>query len=187
MDINNVDLLKLQTLFMQKDLTTQALCAALNPQFKIISNDIGKCLILSNVNNLSSELLDELAYELHVDWYDSSANIDVKRALIKNSDKVHMYLGTPYAIEQVVWDYFGDGYVEEWYQYSGGLPYHFRVVTSNPSVSGSLAELFSLTIDKVKRKSTIMDVVIVDMSAQLTAYYACVLLVGDFYSTEQVV
>jgi len=187
MNLNNVDLLKLQTLFMQQDLTTQAICAALNQQFENIAGDIGKCLILSNINLLSVELLDELAYELHVDWYDSSASIDVKRALIKNSDKVHMYLGTPYAVEQVVWDYFGDGYVEEWYQYTGGEPYHFRVVTSNPSVTGELAELFASAMDKVKRKSAIMDAVVVDLSAQMTVYYANSLHVGDLYILEQVV
>jgi phage tail P2-like protein len=186
MNINNIELLKLQTLFMQQDPTTQAMCNALNPQFKTISDNIGKCLILSNVNNLSAELLDELAYELHVDWYDSAASIDIKRALIKNSDKVHMYLGTPFAIEQVVLDYFGDGYVEEWYKYAGE-PYHFRVVTSNTSVSGELADLFASTIEKVKRKSTIMDAVIVDLSAEMNTYFACALHIGDYYITEQVV
>jgi phage tail P2-like protein len=179
MDINDIDLLKLQTLFMQQDPTTQAMCATLNPQFKSIFAEIKKCLILPNIDQLPVELLDELAYELHIDWYEPTASIDIKRALIKNSDKVHMYLGTPYAIEQVVLDYFGDGTIEEWYQY-GGEPYHFRFVTSDPSITGELAELFASSVEKVKRKSTVMDAVVLDLAAQHSTYYACVLCTVDF-------
>ena len=33
-----------------------------------------------------------------------------------NSDRVYAKLGTPYAVEQIVADYFGTGEVREWYQ-----------------------------------------------------------------------
>ncbi len=186
MNLENIDLLKLQTKYMQEDTTTQGFCAALTPQLKLAAGMIKNSLILARINELPESILDELAYELHVEWYDAAADIGVKRELIKNSDKVHIYMGTPYAIEQVVQDYFGDGYVEEWFQYEGH-PYHFRVVTSNPSVTGDQAELFFKAVEKVKRRSTVMDNVIVDLSAQLTASYACAVQIGDFYITEQVV
>lgn len=186
MQLENVDLLKLQTKYMQEDTTTQGFCSALSPQLQLIAEIIKNSLVITGVDELPEAILDQLAHELHVEWYNASASIEVKRQLIKNSDKVHMYMGTAYAVEQVVNDYFGNGYVEEWYEYDG-QPYHFRVITSNPSVTGELADLFAFTINKVKRKSTIMDSVLIDLSASMDIYYGCVLHVGNFYAIEQVV
>ena len=184
MILKDVDLLKLQTIFMQQDKTTKAMCAALTPQIKDIANSISKCIIFADIDNLDEGVLDQLAFELDITWYDPTASTDIKKALIKNSDKVHMYMGTPYAVEQVIQDYFGDGYVEEWYKYSGD-PYHFRVITSNPSVTGELAELFASAIDKVKRKSAVIDNVVVELIAQMDLYYCCELHIGDTYTIEQ--
>lgn len=186
MDLNNIDLLKLQTAYMQEDPTTKALCAALNPQLQEIANSLVKALILAKVDSLSEELLDELAYELHVDWYDAKATIDVKRNLIKNSDKVHMFLGTPYAVEQVVQDYFGDGQVEEWFDY-GGQPYYFRVVTENSAVTGELADQFANAVDAVKNKRSRLEAVIVSMTGEMNMYFGNVLQTGDNITIEQVV
>jgi phage tail P2-like protein len=185
-DLKNIDLLKLQTKHMQQDPTTQAMCATLTPQLRQVADEVKNCLIIPRVDELPEEILDELAYELHVDWYDATASIDVKRNLIKNSDKVHMYLGTPYAVEQVVQDYFGDGYVEEWFEY-GGQPYYFRVVTSNSAVTGELANQFTQAVEKVKRKSTILEQVIVSMSAEMLEYWGMAVQTGDYIEIRQVI
>lgn len=186
MDLNNINLLSLQTRYMQQDPITSALCAALTPQLQQLAEDIGRCLIYAMVNQLDSEILDELAWQMHVDWYDATADIVVKRQLIKNAIKVHKYRGTPYAVEQVVQDYFGDGYVEEWFDYDGN-PYHFRVVTSNAAVTGSQAEQFAKAIEKIKNLRSRLDQVIVSMAAELQLYYGVVLQIGDFITIEQVV
>lgn len=169
---------------MQQDPTTIGFCAALTSKLQQISAEVLLCLILPRVDNLPEEILDILAVDLHVDWYDSEADIEVKRNLIKNSDKVHMYLGTPYAVEQLMEDYFGDGTVEEWYEYEGD-PGHFRVTTSNPTVTGDLATQFTATLNKVKRKSAILDQIIVSMSAELPIYHGFALHTGDFITIEQ--
>jgi phage tail P2-like protein len=186
MELENIDLLELQTKYMQEDKTTQGLCAALTPQLQGIAVLIKNCMLLARVQELPESVLDELAYELLVDWYDASADIGIKRELIKNSDKVHMYMGTPYSIEQVVQDYFGDGYVQEWFQYDGE-PFHFRVITSNVSATTDLAVCFTKAIEKVKRKSTVLDQVIVEMAAELPIFYGNVLHTGEVYTVEQVV
>ena len=186
MDLKNIDLLPLQTRFMQEDTTTRGFCAAVTPQLQLAADRIKNCLIFSRIDELPGDVLDELAYELNVGWYDAAAEIEVKRELIKNSDKVRMYMGTPYAVEQVVQDYFGDGAVEEWFQY-GGEPYHFRVVTSNASATSELAQRFTNAIEAVKRKSTVLDQVIVEMAAELPVFYGNILQTGDFYTVEQVV
>ena len=43
---------------------------------------------------LDEQTLDILAYDLHVDWYDHSYPIEVKRQTIKDSVKIHRRLGT---------------------------------------------------------------------------------------------
>lgn len=182
---NNLDLLKLQTKHMQPDPTTQAMCAALTPQFKSISGEIKKCLILARVDELPEILLDELAWELHVEWYDATAPMDVKRELIKNSDKVHAYMGTPFAVEQVVQDYFGDGYVEEWFQY-GGDRFKFRVITSNPSVTADLANQFAKAVNAVKNTRSHLEEIIVSLSGEINIYFAGVVHTGDNITIEQV-
>ena len=186
MDLNNIDLLQLQTSYMKDDPTTKALCTAITPELQQLAGLISKCILLGNVDNLPGEVLDELAYELHIEWYDATASIDVKRSLIKSSDKVHMYLGTPYAVEQVVQDYFGDGVVEEWFEYDGD-PYHFRVLTENSAVTGDLADQFSKAVSKVKNLRSILEAVIVTMSGEMNMFIGNVLHTGDTITIEQVV
>lgn len=194
MNLNDVDLLKLQTKFMQQDATTKAMCAALNPEIQKLSEEVKECLLLPRVdmtpdelvNELSEELLDELAWELHIEWYDANASIEVKRALIKNSDKVHQYLGTPFAVEQVIQDYFGDGTVEEWFEY-GGKPYMFNVRTSNPAVTAGLANQFTMALDSVKNMRSKLEQIIISLSADMNMNFAGVIHTGDDITIEQVV
>ena len=186
MDINNIDLLALQTKVMQSDPTTIGLCAALTPQLNMVSNQIDSILIYSNIDELSHEVLDILAWQFRVDWYVSNADIDTKRRLIKNAFKVHKSKGTAYAVEQVVQDMFGDGEVQEWYEY-GGQPYHFKVITTNPSVTAELANQFNMVVNAVKRRSTILEQIIISLSAELNIYYAGVVHTGDNLTIRQVV
>lgn len=124
MNLSNVDLLKLQTSFMKGDLTTQGLCAALTPQLQAVYQQIIKALILPLISldssKISEQLLDLLAYDLHVDWYDATADFDTKVSLIKNSDLVHSYHGTKYAVQQVAREYFPDAVIEEWFEIIAG-------------------------------------------------------------------
>lgn len=184
--LSNVDLLSLQTSYMKQDPTTRALCVALTPQFRQLADEVKVCLILARVNELDSAALDELAWQMHVDWYDANASVEIKRKLIKNAIKVHRYRGTPYAVEQVVRDYFGDGHVEEWFEY-GGEPYHFRVVTSNPSVTAEQANQFAMAVDKVKNIRSRLEQVIISMSAEMQLFFGHVLHTGDHITIEQVV
>lgn len=185
-DLKNVDILSLQTEYMKQDLTTQAISAALTTQFQQVANEVIMCELLTRVDELEEETLDLLAWELHIEWYDANAPVEVKRNLVKNSDKVHMYLGTPYAVEQVVQDYFGDGEVEEWYEY-GGQPFFFRVVTSNTAVTTDLANQFTKAVESVKRKSTRLEQIIIAMSGEMNMYFAGVVHTGDSLTIEQVV
>jgi P2-related tail formation protein len=116
MDLKNVSLLNLQTAFMKKDPTTQALCVALEPIFRQLADEVKSCLIFCMIDELQVDVLDELAWQMHVDWYDANADINAKRKIIKTAFKIHRYRGTPYAVEEVVKAYFSEAGVSEWFE-----------------------------------------------------------------------
>lgn len=186
MDLRNIDLLSLQTSQMREDPTVISLCASLTPKFKELGEEVLACLIYSRIDYLESDVLDELAFQMHADWYDSTASIEIKRSLIKNALKVHRYRGTPYAVEKVVQDYFGDGYVEEWFEYDGN-PYMFRVVTSNTSVTSELANQFTMAVNSVKNMRSHLEQIIINISGEMDLYLAGIVQVCDEITIEQAV
>lgn len=186
MDLENVDLLSLQTGQMKEDPTTVALCAVLTPQLQQLAEDVNLCLIYSRVNQLDDAILDELAWQFHVDWYDSSAPLETKRRLIKDAIMIHRYRGTPYAVEQLIEAYFGDGYVQEWFEY-GGDPYMFKVVTSNPSVTGDQAAQFIKVLNSVKNTRSHLEEIIISLTGEMQEYFAVIVHTGDQLTLEQVV
>ena len=144
MRLKETEMVKLLPAWMQEDSSNQGLAAGCD----IVSRDAyARLKLLSRwdkIDQLSEAELDEMAWELNIQWYDSTAPIAAKRAVIRNSDRVYSKLGTPYAVEQIVADYFGTGEVREWYQY-GGQPHHFKVLSDNRRSSWLDAILICLT------------------------------------------
>lgn len=83
--------------------------------------------IYSRIGELDEGVLDILAKDLKVDWYDYDASLAEKRRTIKDSWYVHKRMGTKSAVERALSDVFPDSKVEEWFEYAGS-PYHFRVI-----------------------------------------------------------
>ncbi|MDO4301792.1 MAG: phage tail protein I [Clostridia bacterium] len=93
---------------------------------KIISKT--KCnMIYCCVDSLQEDVLDMLAIDFKVDWYNTSADIEAKRNMIKDCIKVHKHKGTAYAVEVALKNVHQNSTVEEWFEY-GGKPYFFRIV-----------------------------------------------------------
>lgn len=126
MDLTNFNLLSLQTQQMQKDPTTIALCSALQPLFSQLPEETKAVIIYARIDTLNDSLLDELAWQFHIDTYDAYAPIEAKRRLIKQSIQIHAYKGTVYAVRTALQATFGRAVVNEWFKY-GGEAYHFRV------------------------------------------------------------
>lgn len=83
-------------------------------------------LIYPAIDSLNEQLIDYLAVQMHVDEYDDTENLDVKRQQIKQSFLLHRLKGTKYAVQKAVSTVYQSAKVEEWPEYSGE-PYHFRV------------------------------------------------------------
>ena len=83
--------------------------------------------IYSCIDDLPEDLLDILAEDFKVDWYDYNWSIEAKRATIKDSFYVHRHLGTKGAILKAVRDVYVASQLEEWFEYDGD-PYYFRII-----------------------------------------------------------
>lgn len=156
MDLKNMDFIRMLPSFMQTDAADIGLASAVDRIAEEIYSKIILFTTWDKIDCLRSDELDMLADKLHISWYDKTAAIDVRRNIIKESDLVHAKLGTNWAAKQVISRYFGEGEILDWYTY-GGEPGHFKVQTLNQSILKEKYEQFISILDKVKRKSALID------------------------------
>jgi len=88
--------------------------------------DTDKLLIYPDIDNLPEELLDILAYDFKVDWWDYSYTLREKIQTLKDSWIVHRRLGTRWAVKTAIAAIYPEVQINEWFEY-GGKPYHFRM------------------------------------------------------------
>lgn len=120
------------------------------------------------IDQLSERVLDMLAHDLHVDWYDYEAGLEEKRSIIASSVFVHRHMGTPSAIYRVIRDVFEEGSLEEWFQYNG-QPNRFRVRTEQAERVNQNIDKFLEMIGKAKPVSQMLEHVTVCRSGLSTA------------------
>jgi phage tail P2-like protein len=87
---------------------------------------IVRCIIYARIDELPEDVLDVLAYDFKVDWWDKSLTLAEKRATLKASWAVHRLLGTAAAVETALGAIYPGTVVDEWFSYSGD-PYHFML------------------------------------------------------------
>ena len=169
MKLSNLEFIRLLPQFMQDDCSVRGLAAGIDSIVPQLAADIEKLSTWDSIDRLSEAELDELAWELNIQWYDKSATIDVKRNIVRDSDKVYKKLGTKWAVENVINTYFGDGYIEEWFQYNGD-PGHFRVYSANHAVNETKFAEFLNLLNKVKRASAKLDGVYITLAGEMNMY-----------------
>lgn len=166
MRLHETEILKLLPAWMQEDASNKGLAAGIDETTKAITARLKLLSRWDKIDQLSEAELDEMAWELNIQWYDSTAPIEAKRAVIRNSDRVYSKLGTRYAVEQIVTDYFGTGEVREWYEY-GGKPHHFKVLSDNPELVNNNLDLFLKLLGVVKRRSSWLDAILICLTGEM--------------------
>lgn len=185
-DVYSVSLLDLLPDNLKSDPDVAAIAQALTPELQSISTDTALCILYDNIDSLSDEVLDLLAWDLHVDFYDTTLATDQKRSLVSSSISIHQKKGTPAAVEQLIATVFGDGTVEEWFEY-GGQPYNFRVLTNNATVTQEQTDLFQRALNSVKRQSAILEAIIITLGDSMSLNFGAALHIGDILTIKQVV
>lgn len=158
---------------LKADTRMLALAKAISTELQKTATLATNNIIFAKIDELEENVLDILAGDLHIDWYYYASNIETKRRIIKNSIRLHKKTGTKYAIESVVSTYFGSGEVLEWFEY-GGDPFHFKIITDNPSVVDEKIKEFLKLVNTVKRKSIHLDGVLITLITELEVYYGSV-------------
>lgn len=115
--------------------------------------------VYSSIDAADDTTLDMLAAELDTQYYDVELDIEAKRKLVRNTLIWYGKAGTPAAVEELITSVFGEGRVEEWFDY-GGDPFYFRVYTNAPLTEDIISK-FDTMLEKVKntrsRLETIVD------------------------------
>ena len=118
-NLQNLSLLDISPGSIKADKAVNAAIKAIDPELKGVSQDISEAFIISRIDELPEALIDLLAAQWHVDFYEPELALSVKRNLVKNSINWHKIKGTPCAVEQLVAALFNNCRVSEWFEYNG--------------------------------------------------------------------
>lgn len=112
---------------LAKDENLYALASSIADVLNDRVAEIDKVRIYPNIDEMPEDLLDILAIDLKVDWYDETWPLQAKRNTIKSSFAVHRTLGTKGAVSRALSDLYPGSSVYEWFEYGGNFPY-FKVI-----------------------------------------------------------
>lgn len=141
---------------LQDDESMAALASSIAAVLEKRKDEIRSVAIYPCIDELPGDLLDILAKDFKVDWWNVGYSLQKKRQLLKNCWKTHRILGTKEAVMTVLSDIYTDFKVQEWWEY-GGSPGCFRVETSNFQEAFENLDAFFVTLNKVKRLSAHLD------------------------------
>lgn len=171
-DLENVKLIDTLPPNLAADESIQNLCPVIDAKLQEISNTINVILLWQNMELLPETIIDELAWQFHVDFYDYSASKSKKITLVKKAIPWHKIKGTPAAVEAVCTEVFKSAQVVENWKY-GGEPYRFRVDNITESIS-SQAVIDSLvrTINETKNTRSWLDGVVFSRQINANIFYS---------------
>lgn len=148
---------------------------------KAIQRLLGHCQnigIYDSIDTLPEQVLDLLALEFKTQYYDDTFSIEIKRSLIKNTLNWYMYTGTAAAVTELVAAVFGDGEIEEWFEY-GGEPYHFKIHTFNVATTDEMIKLAESLVKSVQNVRSQLEEVIIEIVESMTLYIGCKAMIDE--------
>lgn len=156
------DLLKLLPYSLRQDPVFVAIAEAVEIQLKQAYQEAEALYNLVDIDNLPEALLDHLAYEKHVDFYEVDLPVEQKRELIKASIKWHRKKGTRGAVEDVVSIIYKNAQVFEWFEY-GGEEYRFKIEVEEPFIANEDMKRLKKMVEATKNKRSWLEYVAVKM------------------------
>ena len=152
MKISELDFLRLLPVFMRDDEAVIALSKAVNQLIGEPSKQLNTLSTWGKTDDLNEAECDELAWELDIDWYDSTGmSLEEKQETIKAAQQIKRKRGTKWAVEHLITAYFGEGYVMEWYE-TDDSPFTFVVLTTNADITAENYEKFKEAANAAKNE-----------------------------------
>jgi phage tail P2-like protein len=184
--LSDVRLLDLIPPNLSNDSQIQAAAQALDIELRAVTEAVRETVLYQRIDVLPEEVMDHLAWQFHVDYYNSNLPINVKRTLVKNSLAWHKTKGTPAAVEELITAVFDEGQVVEWWEY-GGDPYMFKVVTFNAQVTNEMAQEFIRALNSIKNARSWLESVEITQTEEMPLFFGSVVHIGDNLELRQVV
>ncbi|MBQ7544934.1 MAG: phage tail protein I [Synergistaceae bacterium] len=99
-----------------EDKNIRAIRRAIDPQLQEVSQSIREAFIVSRINELLENVIDLLAWQWHVDFYEPELPIETKRALVLDSISWHRKKGTKAAIISALRKLNFEPTIKEWFE-----------------------------------------------------------------------
>ena len=171
-DLQSVSLLDILPPNLLVDKQIHAAARALDDELQKITTATRNALLLPRLDELPEEVIDLLAWQWHVDFYEPSMSIETKRQLVRESIAWHRIKGTKAAVEKMAQTVFKGGVVTEWFEY-GGDPYHFRIdVLNAPNMTEENRGRLLAVVNASKNTRSWLDELRFRREAQNDMYYA---------------
>jgi phage tail P2-like protein len=170
-----VDLLQLLPDSLKVDQTVVYLAQAISETLQSLNSQI---FIFDPTKSKAEEMLDLIAWEEHVDFYDTNLPVNKKQELVDKSILFHEKKGTPMAIEDLISTIFEDGKVVEWFEY-GGAPHTFKIVTNNPAVTSEKASEFISVLNSIKNRRSHLEKIEITQSEKFDLYFGGFVHIGE--------
>lgn len=183
MRLSDIDFMKLLPKFMRDDLNAQAFAYAIENQMKKVNAAIKHAQIYARIDELSEEVLDELAWQFNISEYNTTYDISVKREIVKGCMVSHYRRGTVKAVEDATVKIFGEATIMEWFDY-GGEPYHFKVYTSNYSASDEMLADLERVIKETQSIRSRLEEAVIDILQGTSLNVGCKVIIMDDVSFE---
>lgn len=122
--------------------------------------------LLSRVDNLPEVLVDFLAYEKHVDFYED-LTLQEKRNVVQEALEIHRKKGTKYALLRIFDLLNLRGKITEWFEYDGEA-YHFKIdilEVSEKGISDELLLLLDRLVNTYKNNRSWLEVLTVYLTS----------------------
>ncbi len=155
-NLKDGELIKLLPSPLKDDANVIAISYALKMAMAKVIEYSTQTRLYADLDNVSEEILDYLAVEMNLAFYEQSFSVDLKRSLVKNSMIWYMAAGTRGAVENMITTIFGEGSIKEWYeQEEPGTPGTFDIETE-AQLTPDLYERMAKVIERVKNESSHM-------------------------------
>jgi len=181
-DLQEISILNIMPQNIARDPNVIMMAAAFDEELRSFVSQIPNVAIMKRLvlrEIIDHALLDMLAWQWHVDIYDTSWSTAMKQDAIFNSLDWHRRKGTTKVVEEVARWYFGDAEVTQWFEglpYPAGVPrnaYTFMISTSLQDVSEDAVKSVYDIIKRVKNTRSWMAALQIIREVAYTVYHAC--------------
>lgn len=170
---------QLLTRFMDGDAFTRNLFEIIVEELYEAAVEVPMLHLMANLEKQSDHVLDHLAWQFHVDFYDAKFERHKKIAVIRNAYQSHKYKGTPYALD-LVFDSLGfDGHITEWFE-DDANPYTFKanINVFDVGINEDTYKMFERLIRHYKNVRSWLEEIIINLNSHNQIYVGSTLEVG---------